>query len=538
MKTLTILLLVLLAIQFQNGLYAQYPVTGNGGPLKDIHSPLFGKDIVIHDNSSQDQRQVVICSAFNGWLYAALTYTIPNFQYPYLTMLKSTDDGITWSILVDDYYPLLNSSFTSIDIVTTGDSLSNLKLFLSFVASGTAYINRYNGVSGEAEVNLFIDNGIYDIALCSDFITPAQNSNPNSLGVLCSKNTNFSDSIIFLSSSNGGLSLDGHQVVAISTAKFHKVALAYGRSPSFSSGRYYATWEERDGIGDIPGRIFTAHSNPNFNSPFTTPVNLDGIDPATINLCKNPTIACQCNSVDNDSSNITEIVMFEKFKPLTNQHDIESYFNKQSASSSHFTKLNITDSTHNNLQPSLIFNPFDSTFIFTYFDSTEKELPYLKNNFNLQNPNNWTIVNTGYNDSSNISYPVPENEIDYGQHACLDVWIADQTNGNGVALFDASNSVYTGFTTDNTFSTMRNLKIYPNPCNTYIYINFILQNENKITIVLNDVIGQNMNKVVDKVYPAGNNTVLYNVSSLTQGSYICKIKIGNNTEMKKIIVLR
>jgi hypothetical protein len=535
------LLILLFSFIFLQGVNAQSGFSASGLPFKP-ESPLFGKDIIIQDSTNENQRQVVVCSAFNGWLYAAFTYNQDGA--PYLAMLKSEDNGITWSVLVQDYYPLQGGWFASIDIVTTGNSLSNLKLFLSFIATntfvddGTAYINRYDGVTGNYEARIFFENSVYDIALTSDFADPAQNSNPNSLGILYSSRSYGSpeyDSIVFLSSSDGGLSLDGKQVVAISSSKYHKVALAYGKSPSHNHGTYFAAWEERDWFGSIPGRIFTAHTNPNFNSPFTTPVNLDGLDPTTTNLCEKPVIACQYKVLDNDSANMTEVVLFEKYQPSSNKHDIQGYYNLQAATSLHFRKLNFTDSTHNNLQPDLKFNPFDSTFILTHFDSSELKLPYLKNNLNLDNPNIWTIVNQNYCDNSNLSIPLPKIEINYGEKEGMNVWIGDRIGGNGVALFDSQNSTYTGFPSSSQKSNTL-LNIFPNPCSTYINVEFELPETEIVRISIYNLPGELISTLVDQRFSSGKHTLRLNVSNLTPNCYLYKFESDNKALFGKLVV--
>jgi hypothetical protein len=90
--------------------------------------------------------------------------------------------------------------------------------------------------------------------------------------------------ITFYSSSNGVMSFDNTKVVATtSNSYFHKVALNYGRSPSWSTGRYFAVWEAQAGQTSTIGHIYTAHSEPDFNSAFTKPVCIDSVDPSTIN---------------------------------------------------------------------------------------------------------------------------------------------------------------------------------------------------------------------------------------------------------------
>ena len=210
--------------------------------------------------------------------------------------------------------------------------------------------------------------------------------------------------------------------------------------------------------------IFTAHSDPDFNSAFTMPIKLDNLDPTAINKVRNPSISCQFNNKDNDSANLTEIVLFYKYNTSSQRYDVTGYYNLQATNNSNFKKLTITNSAHNNLQPSINFNQFDSTFMVTFYDATTQKLPFLLNNFNLNNPDNWQVVSTGYNDDNNLAAPYPKVALDLGQKEGANVWTKEGTGGNGVDMFDAPYSTYTGISGNNTGSLARLIGAYPNPC--------------------------------------------------------------------------
>ena len=110
-------------------------VDGTVVPLKP-QSPLFGKDIVIHDSSSQNQRHAAICSAFNGWLYAVYSYFNIPWQGQAFEILKSVDNGITWNEIFDG--PGVLNECLSLDIVAIGDSISNIKVFVAFVLTNSS----------------------------------------------------------------------------------------------------------------------------------------------------------------------------------------------------------------------------------------------------------------------------------------------------------------------------------------------------------------------------------------------------------------
>ncbi len=545
MKTqFTLFVFLLLSL---SGLNAQTGFFGRSVPLKP-QSPLFGSDIIINNQPTQSQQHVAVCSAFNGWLYAAVTYKDPLFSNnAVISVLRSTDNGLSWTIIFDDWFPggAGDAEYTSVDITTTGNSVTTLKFFLALVIKSTAsnfssgYVDIHNGETGMYEGHLLAEGLCYDLAIASDVMYPAYNSNPNSLGILSSIHTfTGGDSIVFRSSSNGGVSLDHQTDIASTGNRFHKVALAYGRSPSWSSGRYFAAWEEQSDYGSMPGNIYTSHSDPDFNSPFTTPVNLDGLDPADFNLCMNPSIACQYNSIDNDSSNLSEVVLFERYNQSDQSHDLRGYYNLQATNNTYFQKLSLSNASHNNLEPDITFNPYDSTFMVTYFDSTTQKLPLITHNFNLRNPNQWDINSSGYNDSSNLSRPYPKVKTTSNFQKGTYVWIADLIEGKGVAMFDATSGTWTGTSIINSSSNCKLIGAYPNPSSNTIKISFELKKPGKVTINVMSILGQPLGTVTDQIYSEGKHVVEYNVSDFPEGTYLYNFRAGDFMASGKIVVIR
>ena len=129
MKKISILLLFVITFPSLNGTFAQpgsYPYSGL--PLNPKSSPIFGTDILINDQPAQNQRKVALCSAFNGWLFAAYTYSVGN--YPYLSISKSMDDGVSWSVLYNEVATGPHIGIEKIDAIVIGDTPEDLKLIL------------------------------------------------------------------------------------------------------------------------------------------------------------------------------------------------------------------------------------------------------------------------------------------------------------------------------------------------------------------------------------------------------------------------
>ena len=515
---------------------------------------LFGKDILINDKSSQNQRAGAMCSAFNGWLYAIYSHNAGDSCN--WTIMRSMDNGITWNTFVDvseivnDYFP------NSFNIVACGNNLSDLKVFISgiyyFTYSDETQlgVEGFDGQTGNWEGQWLLSLGQFstqysNCAIASDYQHPSTNSSPYSLGILYTKssliNNYYKDSLIFESSSDGGVSIDNRKAVASAkdfTHKFGKVSLSYGYSPSWSSGRYFATWEEKDLTNATRGHIFTSHTITDINSQFSEPICLDSLDASTINLCRNPKVSCQVNSVDNDSSNLTQVVLFEKFIPNASNYNLSGCYNLQATSSNHFTKFNAVINNDNDIQPDITFNPFDNDFYVTYFDSTIRQLPLLSNNFNMTTPNSWYVISSGYNDSTNLIAPYPKVAINPVEQESANFWIAERNNGNGVAMFDAQYSTYTGFPINTLNDIADFLEASPNPCKTYTSIVFELKQKENVSIELYSLEGQHLTSFTYEPIETGKHKVNIDVSDISSGCYIFSFTAGGFTKIGKIIVIK
>jgi hypothetical protein len=537
--------LILILFMIPSVMVNAQPSSGwsNGAPLKQGDSPMFGTDVVIHNEPDRDQRNVAICSAFNGWLYAVYSY-YDGIQ-PMVTMLRSTDKGLTWSVLFDGTSYYINNVITKFDIMACGNSISELKIYLieavydpiGWGEYGWVWVGRYNGEPFSPEVMLLEDQTSWntDIAIASDQNFPAVNSSPYSIAIAYSKH-GVKDSLLFYSSSNGGMSFDNKRVVATSDQRIEKVALSYGRSSSKPEGRYFVAWEEKFPQNALLGHVYTAHSEPYFNSPFTTPVCLDSIVPNAINQVRNPSIACQANNVDNDSSNLTKIVMMEKYHPDSSYYETVGFYNMQATSSRFFNDFRVVSTSGNSIQPDVRFNPYDSTFMLTYFDSEDKKLPYAVNNFNLTTPDSWNFISNAYNDSGNITAPDPQVKLNYEFKTGINCWVSDGSNSKGVALFDAPYHTYTDIQ-DNCLNVIgMEHGVFPNPCSREANIWFKLLNPGNVRVSLYDILGNYISRVENDLYPAGKSIVKLNTSALKSGCYYYRIEF-KSTRLGGILIV-
>ena len=235
---------------------------------------------------------------------------------------------------------------------------------------------------------------------------------------------------------------------------------------------------------------------------------------------------------------MTEVVLFDAINQSTQSEDIKGYYNINAFNHSKFNKIIISDSSHQNVQPDVNFNPYDSTFLVTYYDKSLQRLPYLTNNFNLENPDTWQFISSGYNDSITLSAPNPKVALNLDQKKGACVWIQEGSNGKGIAMFDSPYSTWTGVSENNLPADALQLGLYPNPSNSWVTIWFDLQKNVNVSIKAYTSLGQIVAVFTDQNYKAGKHELKCNVSNLLPGSYILKLQTEDGTKSTKLIVVR
>jgi hypothetical protein len=174
----------------------------------------------------------------------------------------------------------------------------------------------------------------------------------------------------------------------------------------------------------------------------------------------------------------------------------------------------------------------------TYYDATDQKLPLLKHDYNLENPDTWNIVSSGYNDSINLSAPYPQIVINKTLHQAVLAWIACYEFCNGVAMSDAEYRTWPGIpelidTTNLFFS-----KVYPNPSSDRITLVFELKKPDKVIIKLQSILGQLWCILTDQSFDAGKHSLVYNMSDYSCGMYLISVLSNGFTATKKLSVIK
>lgn len=77
---------------------------------------------------------------------------------------------------------------------------------------------------------------------------------------------------------------------------------------------------------------------------------------------------------------------------------------------------------------------------------------------------------------------------------------------------------------------------FPNPFNQFTNIQFILSKPNFVTLIIYNVAGQEIKTLINRYIEAGKHNIKWSAESLSSGLYFYKLKVGNFSETKKLIV--
>ncbi len=79
---------------------------------------------------------------------------------------------------------------------------------------------------------------------------------------------------------------------------------------------------------------------------------------------------------------------------------------------------------------------------------------------------------------------------------------------------------------------------YPNPFNPVTQINYHLPLAARVRLIVYNILGQEVEKIVDSELPAGYHSVKWDASKVSSGVYIYRITAGGFTDTKKMLVLK
>jgi hypothetical protein len=107
--------------------------------------------------------------------------------------------------------------------------------------------------------------------------------------------------------------------------------------------------------------------------------------------------------------------------------------------------------------------------------------------------------------------------------------LMDNTTGE---ILNANNVVY--WLGENELTKSIDLKVFPNPFSSIASATFRLDQPQDVKVRMLDMLGRSAYTAKTRHYPAGDNTIRLDGSSLENGLYIVELTIGKETYTKKV----
>ncbi len=79
---------------------------------------------------------------------------------------------------------------------------------------------------------------------------------------------------------------------------------------------------------------------------------------------------------------------------------------------------------------------------------------------------------------------------------------------------------------------------YPNPFNPQTSIEYILPKSERVKLVVYDVLGREVQTLVDGVQDAGYRSVVFDATNLPSGVYFYRLQAGNSIDLRKMLVAK
>ena len=394
-----------------------------------------GTNVKTLPNLAENEQQVSMDIAFNGWVYQAFSISSG------YVVVMSKDNGDTWTTIDSVVSPGYQYS---VKLVVAGTDTNYLQVCLAINAfrtatgSTTLALNYLNGSTGLYTGSAIIDS--YDAItrgfdIATDYKFPSVNSAPYAIGVLYVKGGGY-DSLFIAVSPDSGASFGPKQLVDTSLGFIRRVSLAYGISGDFSNGRFFMAWEQFNESSDTVGHVYTTYTPNVITDQPLFKVDIDSMVSLTAYRLCNPKIATsQSTSADNDSGNITTLIVVDYIPAGAIYNTILGFDNMGSVYGSTWGSFNLVFTSQNTPQADLSYNPVDTSFMLTYYNQAMQELPYLTTNINLNT--GWaTRLNNYVTDSNYLVNPLPTVRVNPANNQAAFGW-NNTYNGVQQAMFDA-----------------------------------------------------------------------------------------------------
>jgi hypothetical protein len=153
------------------------------------------------------------------------------------------------------------------------------------------------------------------------------------------------------------------------------------------------------------------------------------------------------------------------------------------------------------------------------------------------------ILDGPYGTPGSLPSPIPSGSIQshFYTYTIPSSWVFEKLQFVGLLMDNTTgeilnaNNVVT-WLGENELTRSIGLKVFPNPFSSIANVTFSLEQPQDVSVRMLDMLGRPAYKAKTRHYPAGDNTIKLDGSSLENGLYIVELTIGKETYTKKVSI--
>ena len=501
----------------------------------------WGTDIIVNPVEGRHYSEAKVSVAYDGTIYYGRLYSDGSASSPMQAyeVLKSSDNGVTFTQFL--YNTTSDSDkYTNLEILATGINATDFKIFIAHTSLDTVstearLVLAVYKVSGPVWDLPIVDaynsiRGWESISMASDYRMKSENSAPYSFSIAAVKAGSERDSIVVWTDDLGSTDLK-RRAIASTPDFFRNVSIAVGTASEMNTtadGILGITWDwfvdDDADYGSINAMFLWAYDGTDFINPGPYSIG-------EANKVSNPVIALSQTHDDFGSASINmdlrTIILYEHLDGAIHGALTDTILEAIPDFKYDFVVAEISE---NATQAHMIYNPYQEDFLITYYNQTNKTLPFKTKSSVSPASQNPTTSQANYRDVTTASTVAvkPRLDINNTEGDVVFAW-----NDSGKSMFESENSTVS--IDENSMESVSDLLLFPNPATDHVNIIFNSISEQKIQLYIYDLRGSEVYATESQVIQ-GENLLEINTNNLAQGQYVLMVSSANNSYPVKLII--